>query len=177
VDVSVDLETLGTGPRAVIVSIGAVKFLPTVGGEALSEFYVNVELESCIEAGLTVDSAVYWWLRQSEAAREALIHPAPVPLVVALEEFSDFFGSCECLWGNGSNFDNRLLYSAYHAVGIPYPVHYTRDRDLRTLEWAAKTVSRSTYRRRSRMPGEVHNALDDAEYQAAIIADCFDALR
>lgn len=119
-DVMIDLETMGTRPNAAIVSIGAIKFDRdgTHGG-----FYRVVDLQSSIDAGLSVDGAtVMWWLQQSEEARKALYDPdqPTTDLFTALTELIEWIGDFDLIggiWGNGAAFDNVILKSAWHACG------------------------------------------------------------
>lgn len=76
VDCMIDWETLGTGLNSVPVSFGAVLFDPYARDITLNNqtcFSRNVEVQSCLDLGMTVDgSTFYWWLRQSEDARRAV---------------------------------------------------------------------------------------------------------
>lgn len=84
-----DLETLGTRPGSVITSIGAVKF---AAGQITSDFYVRIDMQSSVEAGLVIDPAtLLWWLQRSEKARSELLAPS-VPLRSALEAFRVWVG-------------------------------------------------------------------------------------
>jgi DNA polymerase III epsilon subunit-like protein len=64
--VMVDIETMGNESYSSIVSIGALEFdLET--GETGREFYVNVDLQSCIDVGLILNaSTVMWWMSQDK---------------------------------------------------------------------------------------------------------------
>lgn len=68
-DVMLDLETMGNGPDAAIVAIGAVEFDPDAQtvGERLD---LLVDLASAVSGGGVMDPAtVLWWLRQGDLAR------------------------------------------------------------------------------------------------------------
>lgn len=162
-NVMLDLETMGNRPRSAICAIGAVFFDPTGLGP---EFYVRVDLESCVRAGLRLDtSTVLWWLAQEDAARRE-IHDASLPrleLREALGQLTDFlsvnFDGNLSMWGNGSDFDNVLTVDAYEAVGLEPPWKFWSHRCYRTLKSLRPDV---------RIPrkGTHHNALDDAKSQA-----------
>src|SRR4051812_3766510 len=65
-DIMIDLETLGTLPGSVILSIGAVAFdeLSVAPGAG---FYKVISTISCESCGLTKDEATEkWWLDQGE---------------------------------------------------------------------------------------------------------------
>jgi len=157
-EVMVDLETLGNGSNAVIISIGAVAFDPA-SGQIQSEFYTNVEPQSCVDAGLKMDvSTVMWWMKQSDEARAAFTKPA-VPIEIALDIFKAWYPQGAGMWGNGATFDNVILDNAYKACNITRPWHYTKDRCYRTLKALRPDIKQDRV-------GTHHNALDDAKFQA-----------
>ena len=133
-NISIDLETLGTGSTAAIVSIGAVKF----GADGLGEeFYAVVDLDSCMKAGLTIDaSTLMWWMGQSAAARKAITRKDNESLFSALQGFAKFIGPKKAakVWGNGASFDNPILANAYRATNLDMPWDYWNDRCYRTVK-------------------------------------------
>ena len=91
-DVMVDLETLGSGPGCIILSIGAAVFDP-VAGEIGARFYRVVNADSCRAQGLTSDpDTLRWWDEQTEEARAVLreAEASPFTLAGALADFSWF---------------------------------------------------------------------------------------
>lgn len=157
--VVVDLETLGTKPYSAILSIGAVEFDP-IEGTLGREFYVVIDKESSLYFGLEVDkSTEEWWAKQSPEARTVLSEKG-VDLRTALTSFSEYFTNRdETLWGNGSDFDNVLLSSAYDKVGVAPPWKYYNNRCYRTLKNMFPSI-------KMKREGTYHNALDDAKSQA-----------
>ena len=134
----IDLETLSTNPDAVVLTLGAVKFNRTGPAQSLHEmdhFYTRIEIQSCIEAGLSISHETKdWWEKQSSEARhEALTHKDRVPLVHALLEFSGWFKDSQCIWSHGATFDCVILEQAYKACNIPIPWKFWSARDTRTL--------------------------------------------
>lgn len=157
----VDLETADTLPTAALFSIGAVLF---DSGGIVARFHIAVDLQSCIDAGLTVGgSTIYWWLEQSDAAVQGILADADgrCPLAYALQKFREFIPSDACVWGNGSEFDNAALINAYAAIGPPLPWERWENRCYRTAASLAPNIDREDYR-----VGTFHNAQDDAEAQA-----------
>lgn len=159
-----DLETMGNGSDAAIVSIGAAVF--SVDEGITNKFYSLVDLQSCLDNGLKVTgSTIMWWLGQSESARKALTATQAQDLPSALIAFTRFVKSVNPdgkiqVWGNGATFDNVILRNAYHAIGIAVPWEFWNDRCYRTLRAQNTSV---------KVPdrgGVHHNALDDAVYQA-----------
>lgn len=176
--IMVDIETMGTGSTAAIVSIGAVAFsLEDAAVRSDNTFYVNVDLQSCIDCGLSVDGdTVMWWLGRDESARKSLIDN-PLELPQALDLFTTYIQTMDkpCVWGNGATFDNVILHNAYKACGKPQPWHYREDRDLRTYVALCESVGlqwewpdRDDIR---------HNALDDAMSQATAMCMLYGRLQ
>ncbi len=159
--VMVDLETLGVGYRPVIVSIGAVVFSPG-RPEIQDTFYAKIDPVEAEAAGLHIEAGtVKWWLQQSEEAREVFKDGAALQEV--LLGFFDWLGTGARVWGNGSNFDNRILREAYEAVRMRCPWHYRDDRDMRTFMDLHPRVDLER-------EGVHHHALDDAKFQVQCMA-------
>ena len=158
-NIMVDLETLGKRAGCSILSIGAVKFDLDGLGEG---FYVTVNRLSCKEAGLFEDpDTISWWDRQSDEAKVILKQveePAALHLQEALDKFAAFI-SKEKIWGNGSDFDNAILYACYAAVDKEVPWKFWDSRCYRTLKGLFPDVKLARV-------GTYHNALDDAKSQA-----------
>lgn len=169
-DVMVDLETLGTRPGSVILSIGAVFFHP-VGGLG-PEFYAVIDVASSCVAGLVGDaSTIKWWSEQSEAAREVYsqaFNGYGVDLSVVLTQFGawlDEHGTGEKavkVWGNGAAFDNAILAEAYKRASVRLPWRFFNDRCFRTL----KNLAVVNPGLEPKFEGVRHNALADAKHQA-----------
>lgn len=161
--VMIDLETFGTKPGSVIVSIGAVKFDRS---EIYSEFYQVIDPADCQRYGLTLDAdTVKWWLTKDEAARSAIASKGE-PLEQVLCALTQWMGNdCE-VWGNGASFDNALLAAAYKQTGIPLPWKYWNDRCYRTMKDVFPGV-------KMERTGTHHNALDDARSQARHLIQIF----
>lgn len=160
--IMIDLETLGTGSSSVILSIGAVEFDYIEGLGA--EFYVNVNVDTCLEAGLKIDGdTLMWWMRQDHAARSAL-GTNEVTLERALRDLTDKFDwdGAE-VWCNGLAFDLPILESAYRATKQQVPWEYWNARDYRTLK---NEMEYNAFKRLEVAPAVKHNALCDAQAQA-----------
>lgn len=157
--VMLDLETLGTGNDAVILSIGAVKFDERA---ILDRFHVAIDPSSCQAHGLSIDArTVMWWLDEDrEDARAQLLSHDRVDLATALEGYAMWFGPDSMpTWGNGSTFDNIILRSAYEACGLDYPTKFWDDSCYRSLKNRVPQIKINRV-------GIHHDALDDAESQA-----------
>lgn len=167
--IMLDLETLGTKPGSVILSIGAVLFDPKTG-ELGEEFSACISLISSREAGLTVDpNTEAWWDKQSDDARSVLLG-AKNPVCPTLTQVLTLFKSWvqehsiekqnRLIWGNGASFDVPLLEAAYEAVGLTPPWNYWGSMCFRTMKNLYRDVVPPP------REGTHHNALDDAKHQA-----------
>lgn len=170
-NIMVDLETLGTTPGSVILSIGAVVFCP-LSGLIKSEFLVNIDIGSSIYHGLTISTkTVGWWHGQKYEAKKAALMP-PQHLLCnvtsALTMFEDFIvenGGADAvnIWGNGSDFDNAILAKAFcvvHDKDEAQPWKFWNNRCYRTVKAGYPAI------KIQRGKGTHHNALDDARAQA-----------
>jgi len=158
--VMVDIETLGTKPGSVILSIGACRFDESGIGE---RFYRPIDVFDSLMAGLTINpETVEWWQARDAAAKGAL-RPA-LPLLEALHAFAGFVVARpstdppRLVWAKGPDFDLVLLGAAYDAVGGPRPWKYNATRDVRTILALAPGVRHQNIIE--------HHALEDAVTQA-----------
>jgi len=168
----VDLETMGNHSNSCIISIGALEFnLDT--GETGREFYQNVDLQSCLNAGFTVDaSTIYWWLQQSTAARLSLFNKESSDIDTVLHLFNMFTNSDEIIWGNSARFDLGILENAYAKTGIDKHWNYYNERDVRTLVMFAPEIKQN-YPRTS----IAHNALADCYHQVGYCSAIWQAIQ
>ena len=156
-NVMVDIETLGNGSHSAILSIGAVQFDETGTGE---QFYVRVNAESCVAAGMKMDvSTVLWWFKQGDKARMEVANGG-IDISNALEDLATWWPAKATFWGNGATFDNVIVANAYQRLGIQRPWGYTSDRCYRTMKAMFPNIKADP------MDGVAHNALADALYQA-----------
>ncbi len=173
----VDLETLGTRAGCTIMSIGAVMFDPesrTLG----AKFYVTINRKSCAAHGLHEDpKTLEWWGNQSHEARKIFDEVSSSNswgLPTALNSFRHYLRDHGAervkVWGNGADFDNAILQSAWAAA---YPVNnvpplwdHWDNRCYRTLKGLAPNCKMLRV-------GTYHHALDDAISQAHHAIDLF----
>src|SRR6185437_15722245 len=164
----IDLETLSTSPRAVIVQLGCCVFdFDTGAAVPGSDFQANVSVDECLALGGEVHgSTVMWWLNQSEAARWSITEP-PQALNVVLSWVTQIYDryACEAVWSQGAAFDVVVVEHYYRALRREPPWRYSAVRDTRTvyhlaesLGWLRPTVETA------------HTALADCVSQVAQVA-------
>lgn len=166
--VEIDLETLGTLPGSVILSIGAVLFDPTKPVEEClgKEFYCVVSKADSLAHGLSFSQdTLDWWMKQSPEARQVLTdadsEEKADTLLDALSMLSQFITPGMKVWSNGANFDQPLLDVAYSKIGQAIPWKFWNSRCHRTIMGLHPNA-------KSLMPKNTcaHNALEDAKTQA-----------
>lgn len=174
-DVMIDIETLGTKPGSVILSIGAVGFDRVSGEISPLQFHQTISVASCLRLGATVDpDTIRWWGDQSPQAQKviwrALGGGEDLPRVledfgawlqtIALELPYEVSGSHSVrVWGNGSDFDNILIAAACAQAKIALPWNGFNNRCFRTLKDDHRDLEPVR-------EGVHHDALDDAIHQA-----------
>ncbi|WP_182310689.1 3'-5' exonuclease [Aeromonas media] len=173
-NVMLDLETMGNGPRAAIVSIGAVFFDPLTG-ELGAQFEAVIDLRNSAKYGEIDPDTVLWWLRQSDEARAQISGQGYVLLSEALWDLSSWITkSCSLpnvkLWGNGASFDNVILRNAYEATIKVAPWDYWNDRDVRTIVDLGRSLLGFDPKKELPFEGVRHSALDDAKHQARYVS-------
>lgn len=164
VDIMIDLETLGTAPGSVILSIGAA-------ASDAADFFGPISLSASLYAGFTVDpETMTWWRKQSELvwSNQTKGTTSPIQTLAAFKSWIQSIrngapdaeaGNRIRVWGDGATFDCVLLEEAYRRVGLACPWSYQEVycyRTLRQLKDSKKPI-----------PKEHHNALSDAKTQLA----------
>ena len=147
-DIMLDLETLGTGNNALILSIGAVWFNPYVrqtAKEMLESnplFFTAISINDSLFHNFDIDtSTLDWWKSQSDKARGFVFYPHEDDVKNVAAALDAFWMAC-CktsdrettkLWGNGVTFDNLILQNYHTKMGREFPIHYKNWRCFRTL--------------------------------------------
>jgi DNA polymerase III epsilon subunit-like protein len=163
--VMVDIETLGLERDSAILSIGAVRFDRTGIADRFHEF---IDQRTCQAAGLSVDiETLDWHLSQGTFGGRELVDGRE--LEVALEYFTEWYGDADEVWANSPSFDCEALEYAGELVGVEMPWHFSEERDVRTLK--NLPVAEDIEHR-----GTEHDALDDAVYQARLVASALDQM-
>ena len=161
----VDIETLGTTPNSIIVSIAAVKF--NFKNDEMEEFLINCDAKSSKKYGMIAEKeTLEWWAEQPKEVRSAWLSNS-ILIDDALEALNDFIGTDwknVVWWCNGANFDYPLLEWTYKATGRPVPWKYWNLRDVRTVF----SIFDLDFKKFPRV-GSYHNAIDDCKTQIAAL--------
>lgn len=170
VDVMIDCETLATGPKPLILSIGAALW---DGKGVRDTFYYEIDA-SLYEEGFEIDpSTVLWWLKQSpEAQKRVLINEGDkMDLFDALARLHDWLPAFPVVWSNGASADIVWLESAYNHFNLKVPWDFWNVRCFRTLKELGKKIGvydKAENYADGKKITETHVAVDDAIRQAYI---------
>lgn len=156
-----DLETLGTRPGCVILTIGAVLFDPYSLKEPGPGIYMRVDADEQIARGREVqEDTLQWWMNQAEDIREeALGEEGRVSVEHMYRELNKICVGVNNIWAQGPVFDIAILENIYRQYGWPTPWQFWQISDSRTL-FKAHGDPREKGREGH------HNALADCVYQA-----------
>lgn len=181
-----DLETLGTDPDAVILSVGLVRvmfddehyryFIPEISDRVLDTaqwsmyhpvhqdlMYRTCNMDGQIVSGRTVDINTHqWWSNQASVPRQVLTDAIltttpPVDLSMSLRSF---ICPDDCVWGKGPTFDNAILRHYIKQMDSASLWKFRNDRCLRTID---DFLRGDTLPFNNAVP---HHAFYDAYYEA-----------
>lgn len=164
-----DLETLATSPRAVVLSLGGVKFDPYTNDDPFDPIYIKFEIEKQtdilkrdVEEG-TLD----WWAKQNAAVRdEAFNEEGRIDLETGLTQVRKWLSKSGRLWGHGYGFDYTILGTLYQDTGNPIPWAYWQIMDSRTMFNLMPKDPRDKN-------ANLHNPLADSDNQAKAVQKAF----
>ena len=129
----IDIETLGTAPDTVILTVAAQSFDPLGTGYYDSSYYARVDFES--QANRSIENGTLeWWANQNCAAKdEAFSEEGRIALPEVLDALGKLIWKSSVVWANGPTFDMTILENAYKSYNKPLPWQYYRVRDARTV--------------------------------------------
>ena len=170
----VDIETAGTKPGCVVLTVGAAVFVPQTG-EVKSTFYEKISFKDSVLRGLVVEPSTWsWWQKQDEAARTEAFSGTRNLAEVALD-FDQWVYAAKGVrdfWCQGTDFDYPIWEAAFTRASMGrFPVKYNAKRDTRTV-YAVAGVDTGLISRQ----GTYHNALDDVLHQIRCVHECYRAL-
>jgi 3' exoribonuclease, RNase T-like len=167
-DVMLDIETLGTCPDCVVLTLGAVKFNPHTREDIAGGIYCKPDVDDQIVRGRIVrEDTMQWWLDQAEAVREeALGMEDRIPVEQMLRELNRFLVGVKNIWAQGTVFDIGILEHLYKQYNMVPNWEYWQIRDSRTLFGVHGDP---------RVKGKegLHNALEDCVSQAEAVQQIF----
>ena len=170
--VMLDLETLGTRPDTVILTLGAVKFDPFDSDQEPGPgIYMRMDIEEQLALGRTVDdSTIEWWAKQDPRVQAEAFDEGDRTSVNQLHrELNKFLVGVGDIWTQGPVFDIAILEDLYRSQNWGFPWLFWQIRDSRTL-----FSVHGDPRQRGR--DQAHNALMDCVYQAEAVQSIYKQL-
>ncbi len=170
-----DIETLATGPNAVMLTIGAIRFDPfsddsnSYNGDVITmdTFYRRVDPESFTwpEAHID-DGTLEWWSKQSEEVREeAFTELDRHDIRVVMQDlFKWMQQGYHSVWANGPAFDIVILETINKHIERGNPWKYWQVKDARTVYGLVE---------HDRPNPRLHHALWDCWSQIVALQSCF----
>lgn len=159
--IMVDIETLGTSPGDVILSVAAVEF-NIENGSVGEMFFAKIDLTGSLKDGFNIKAdTLDWWLKQSQEAKIMSLGEG-TPVFDVLSNLESFFRkrAGHTVWGNSNRFDLGLLAAYFKKYDIAIPWDFRLERDVRTLVSFAPKIKDSTP-----FEGTPHNPVDDCSHQ------------
>jgi hypothetical protein len=171
-DVMLDLETLGNGKNSALCQIGACYFDRHTGvvGET---FKINVDVISTIRSGADLDGeTVYWWLNQSEEARQSILAEPRIDINIAVILLNEFLAKENnvIIWSHAT-FDFVTIMETYKRLQVKPTFSFRSARDIRTLVDLAKVSVKDVKR-----DGVHHDALADCLHQVKYCVEAFNRI-
>ena len=169
---TIDIETLGTSPDTVVLTIGGIKFDPMADDELHSEFYYRLDVDEQIDMGRTVDEkTLEWWETQSEEVKKEAMSPEDrVSVEETLKALNKWLVGVDKIWCQGPVFDIGILENLYKQIGLHHNWPFYIIRDSRTL------FSLMDKDPRKEIDFAAHNALADAIVQSLCIQKVYKKL-
>jgi len=163
----IDIEGLGTGPDATILTIAAQSFDPLGTGYFDRQYYARITLESQPDRSIQQET-IDWWATQPEAQAEAFMEEGRIDLDQALDSLYKIAWQHDLIWANGPTYDMNILEHAFKSYGKPLPWQFYKVRDARTVYSLWPDCPR---------PPTSHHALEDCRRQIDMLQATLKHLR
>lgn len=166
-DLMLDIETLGTRPKCVVLTIGVVKFDPRQTGTKQTLYLKpNIDEQSNLGREIQEDTVAWWEQQADDVKEEALSNDNRISVTETLKELNKFFVGVNNMWAQGPAFDFVIMEDLYRDFKMPTPWNFWQIRDSRTLFGVHGDP-------RQKGKAGLHNALEDAVSQAQAVQTVF----
>lgn len=167
--VMLDMETLGTGPNAVVVQMALVRFRLHDPDNAtiLQNVAIDFDWQDQLSQGRVItQDTLQWWMQQPDAVRGKVFGPGEfrIETEAGIESAAAFLEGVgnPVIWACPANFDIPLFEGLLQTYGIRVPWFHRDTMCLRTLCLAAGYDRRMDKRGDGHMH---HDATDDCHFQ------------
>lgn len=203
IHVMVDIETMGVGVQAPLLTIGAVLFDPKMQSTAESlakrSTLIHVEIEEAVKhSGGVEGGTLAWWLGQDNLAIKGLLSKNAVSMETALQRFRQFcidrnpklddlffqghsqLPQACAVWAKSPDFDCKNMEDKYQrvydfSVEQRFPLPFYQFRCVRTLQDLAWPGGPDDIPKFQ--TGTKHDARADAIQQAMVVQAGYRELR
>ncbi len=171
----IDIETGSTREDALIYSVAIVTVDLDLPMANMILFVQEAVLDQDTQPGRVLDVKTQkWWAEQSHEAKLAISCHTPKTLVDFLAVLSFMLQKQPYpIWGNGSDFDNRILQHAFNQYELHWP--YRLNRCLRTLKNEVCRLKPDL--KLPAFEGIRHIAINDARHEARELKVLTDVLK
>jgi|LakMenEpi03Aug12_release.lakeMendotaPanAssembly.Ray.scaffolds.fasta_scaffold102448_3 hypothetical protein len=163
-DIMIDIETLGTGPAACIITIAAQVFdplIPTTDWDRYPSYYARIDPESQPDRTIEQNTLDWWAIQPQHIQDEAFgEHADRVDLKTSLTDLGRLIWHSKRFWANGPTFDANIIEHAFKSYNMALPWQFWTVRDARTVYSLWPNLPK---------PTATHNALDDCRRQIVML--------
>jgi hypothetical protein len=167
--IMIDIETLGTNPDCVILSVGAVKFDPFGTTVPQHKTLWRPNIDQQLEAGRTVDEGTLeWWSKQAADIREnAFSTDDRIDLDDFFKSLNRYMTGADKIWCQGPQFDMVIIEDLYRQFDHHRNWAYWQVSDCRTIFNMMPVDPRKAIQQ------NLHRADEDAYWQAVCVQRTF----
>ena len=161
----IDIETLGTEPDCVVLSVGAVKFDPYTMSDPHSKKLWRPSADEQTSADRSVlESTLEWWATQPQAIQdEAFTEDGRQPLNEFFKDLNKYLVGVDKIWCQGPQFDMVILENLFKQFEHHQNWAYWQIMDCRTIFNMMPVDPRKAIQQ------NLHSADNDAYYQAVCV--------
>ena len=165
----IDIETLGTEPASVVLSVGAVKFDPFTSIEPHNGKHWMLDVDAQTDAGRIVDeSTLAWWGKQEQSIQDrAFSDEGRTDIDVFMKDLNGWLTGCEAIWCQGPQFDMVILENLFKQFDHHTNWAFWQIMDCRTIFNMMPVDPRKAIQQ------NLHSADEDAYYQAICVQGVF----
>ena len=165
----IDIETLGTKPNAVILSVGAIKFDPFTSIKPFDDKHwkIDVDAQTEIDRDVNEDTLAWWSKQDPKIQEEAFGEIGRTNVTSFMKELNAWLTGCDSIWCQGPQFDMVILEDFFDSFSHHKNWFYWQVSDCRTL------FNIMPQDPRKGLQQNLHNALEDSRWQAICVQKFF----
>lgn len=165
----IDIETLGTEPGCVVLSVGAVKFDPFNSETPHAPMLWKLDIDSQSNKGRIIrDDTIEWWGKQDAHVQEAAFSiDDRVTVEDFMKELNKWVNGVEKIWCQGPQFDMVILENLYEQYEHHHNWAFWQIMDCRTIFNMLPVDPRKAIQE------NLHDALADAHWQAVCVQQTY----